>query len=252
MPSSSTIDVWLPFRRPNPAARVRLLCLPFAGGGASAFRPWADGLPLTVEVGAVQPPGRETRFRDPPFIRLSQYVTALANDLTPLLDLPVAVCGHSMGALAAFELAREWRRRGQPGPERLILTGRAAPHLPPRRKPIHTLPDREFRSELKALGGTPAAVIDNDELMAALLPTLRADFTVLETYEYTEEAPLDCPILAMTGAEDTVAPPADVEQWRSHTRSRFDIRVLPGDHFFIQTQRTLLLQALTRVLCSPA
>jgi medium-chain acyl-[acyl-carrier-protein] hydrolase len=113
------------------------------------------------------------------------------------------------------------------------------------------VPDCEFRAELKSLGGTPAAVLDNDELMAASLPTLRADFAAHETYEYMDEPPLDCPILAITGADDTVAPSADVEEWRRHTGAAFEARVLPGDHFFLQTQRTSLLQLLARFLQPP-
>jgi medium-chain acyl-[acyl-carrier-protein] hydrolase len=246
------LDTWLPYRRPNPAARVRLVCLPFAGGGAGAFRPWSDGLPLTVEVCAVQPPGRETRFRDPPYTRLEPYVNALADVLAPLFDGPAVLFGHSMGAVAAFELARELRRRGGAGPARLIASGRAAPHLPPRRPPLHSLPDREFRDELKRLGGTPAAVLDNDELMAAFLPTLTADFTAHETYRYADEPPLHCPILAVTGVDDPLAPPSDVEEWRRHTRSAFEARVLPGDHFFLQSHRGMLLQLLARNLEPPA
>jgi medium-chain acyl-[acyl-carrier-protein] hydrolase len=165
-----------------------------------------------------------------------------------LFDIPVVLFGHSMGALTAFELARELRRLGGPMPIRLIVSGRAAPHLPARRKPLYLLPDREFRTELKALGGTPAAVLDNDELMAAFLPTLRADFAAHETYEYAEEPPLDCPILAVAGAADTVASPDDVRAWERHTMAAFDARVLPGDHFFIQTERTLMLQLLALFL----
>jgi medium-chain acyl-[acyl-carrier-protein] hydrolase len=227
---------------------VRLVCLPFAGGGAGAFRTWADALPLTVEVCAVQPPGRETRFREPPYARLAPLVAALADVLPPLFDVPVVLYGHSLGALAAFELARELRRRGGPVPAQLIVSGRVAPDVPPRPRPLHTLPGAEFRAELRRLNGTPAAVLDNDELMAAFLPVLRADFAAHETYEYREEPPLDCPILAVTGAADTLAPPDQLDGWRRHTRAAFEARVLPGDHFFLQTQRAALLQLLTRVL----
>lgn len=250
--SPPALDLWLPFRRPNPAARMRLICLPFAGGGATAFRPWADGLPLTVDLCAVQPPGRETRFREPAYTDLRRYVAAVGDTLETLPELPLTLYGHSMGAVAAFELAREMRRRGRGGPARLVVSGRAGPDQPPRRPPLHMMPDREFRSELKSLGGTPAAVIDNDDLMIALLPTLRADFAAHETYRYVEEPPLECPILALAGAEDPIAPPETVEQWRQHARAGFDIRVLPGDHFFIQTQRPLLLRLLTRFLSSAA
>lgn len=248
LPPPPALDTWLPFRRANSAARVRLVCLPFAGGGAGAFRTWADGLPPTVEVCAVQPPGRETRFGERPYTRLAPLVASLAEVLVPLFDVPVAVYGHSMGALAAFELARELRRRGGPAPLRLIVSGRVAPHVPPRREPLHVLPDAEFRAELKRLNGTPAAVLDHDELMQVFLPVLRADFAAHETYEFREEPPLDCPILAATGAQDTLAPPEELDGWRRHTRAAFEARVLPGDHFFIQTHRAKFLHVLARAL----
>jgi medium-chain acyl-[acyl-carrier-protein] hydrolase len=248
MSPPQSLDDWLPFRRPNSAARVRLICLPYAGGGASAFRAWADELPLTVEVCAVQPPGRESRFREPAFTRLQPLVAALADVVTPLFDIPVALYGHSMGALTAFELARELRRRGGRTPSRLIVTGRVAPNAKPRSRSLHALPEPEFLAELKRLNGTPAAVLENDELMRVLLPVLRADFTAHETHEFTEEQPFDCPILAVAGNSDTVAPPADMAEWRRHTRAAFEAHVQPGDHFFLQSHASLLLRRIARTL----
>ena len=244
------LDTWLPFRRPNPAARVRLFCLPFAGGGASAFRAWSESLPLTVDVCAVQPPGRETRFREPAYNRLKPLVAALADAVRPSFDVPIAFYGHSMGALTAFELARELRRRGGPIPSRLIVTGRMAPDAPPRRIPLHTLPDAEFRTELKQLGGTPSAVLDNDDMMRLYLPVLRADFAAHETYEYVEEPPLGCPILAVTGAEDTLAPPNELSGWRRHTTAAFEAHVVPGGHFLLQSNPALLHRLIARRLVS--
>jgi medium-chain acyl-[acyl-carrier-protein] hydrolase len=227
---------------------VRLVCLPFAGGGASAFRSWGDDLPLTVEMCAVQPPGRESRFREPAFTRLKDYVAAVADAVRPLFDVPVVVFGHSMGAIAAFELAREFRRRNVATPLGLVVSGRGAPHLPFRRPPLHALPDVEFRAELRKLGGTPTAVLDNDELMGAFLPTLRSDFTAHEMYSYVDEPPLDCPILAVAGADDTLAPPADVAEWRQHTGVGFESHALPGGHFFLQTHRPMLMRLLAAFL----
>jgi medium-chain acyl-[acyl-carrier-protein] hydrolase len=227
---------------------VRLFCLPFAGGGASVYRPWDPGLPLTVEVCAVQLPGRETRFRESPYTRLAPLVADLADVLGPILDVPPVFYGHSMGALAAFELARELRRRGGPLPARLIVGGRRAPDRPPRSTPLHTLPDAEFLVELKRLNGTRSAVLENDDLMRVLLPVLRADFAVHETYVYAAEPPLDCPILAVTGEADTICRPAELEGWRRHTRAEFEAVTLPGDHFFLQTHRPQLLGLIARHL----
>jgi medium-chain acyl-[acyl-carrier-protein] hydrolase len=241
-------DPWLPFVRPNPSARLRLFCLPFAGGGAAVFRGWADGLPASVQVCAVQPPGRETRYREPAYDRLAPLIVALADALRPYLDRPYALFGHSMGAAVVFELARELRRRGERSPERLAVSGRGAPHLPPRHGPLHTLPEPEFRAELRRMRGTPAAVLDNDELMRVFLPTLRADFAAHGTYACTAEPPLDCPVLALGGVQDPLAPYADLDAWRQHTRSSFELRMLNGDHFFLQSQRPLVLQYLARFL----
>jgi medium-chain acyl-[acyl-carrier-protein] hydrolase len=222
--------------------------LPFAGAGASTYRIWPNHLPLTVEVCAVQPPGRETRFRESAFTWLPAYVTGLADVLSQLPEKRLTVYGHSMGALGGFELARELRRRGRPQPDRLIVGGRAAPDTPPRLKPLYKLGDAEFRAELRNLQGTSPAILDNDELMHVLQPVLRADFTAHETYQYTEEPPLDCPILAIAGADDTLAPTSTLEGWRRHTRAGFEAKVLPGNHFFLQTHRPELLTLISHSL----
>jgi medium-chain acyl-[acyl-carrier-protein] hydrolase len=212
------------------------------------FRLWPDALPDSVEVCPVQPPGRETRFREAPYARMAPLVTALADALRPEFERPYALFGHSMGALVAFELAHEQRRRRARPPEQLIVSGRSAPHLPARLKPLHNLPDDELRAELRRLDGTPAAVLDNDELTRALFPTLRADSAVCETYAPADEPPLDCPILALGGERDPFAPPSDLDAWREHTRGAFHRHVLPGGHFFLQTDRALFLQLLARHL----
>jgi len=247
-PLSPSGNVWLPYRQPNSAARVRLVCLPFAGGGASAFRGWAESLPMTVEVCAVQLPGRETRFRDPPIDRFQPLILELADALTPLFDKPVVAFGHSMGALAAFELTRELRRRDQSIPARLLVSGRAAPHQPLGRAPIHNLPDADFRQALSSFKGTPDAVLANEELMQIFAPTLRADFAAHETYVYKEEEPFDCPIVAIGGASDDLTTPADLKEWRRHTRGTFQSHVLPGDHFFLYSHRGELLQLIAQYL----
>jgi medium-chain acyl-[acyl-carrier-protein] hydrolase len=140
------------------------------------------------------------------------------------------------------------RRRRATLPARLIVAGRGAPHLPLRHAPMHALSDRELRSQLRDLRGTPEAVLDNDEIMQLILPTLRADFAVHETYVYRDEPPFACPILALVGDADTFAPPADVAGWREHTTAAFDMTVMPGGHFFLQEQGPPLLQRLRQYL----
>ncbi|HEY1379547.1 MAG TPA: thioesterase domain-containing protein, partial [Gemmataceae bacterium] len=179
MTRSVGTDRWLAYVRPRPLASVRLFCFPYAGGGASVFRGWADGLPSAVEVCPVQMPGRETRFREPAFTRLPLLIEALAESLYPHLDRPFAFFGHSLGALVAFELARRLRRDGSPEPQHLFVSGSGAPQARDHSGAvIHTRPADEFWQEVGRLNGTPAEVLTDGELRDLLLPTLRADFAL--------------------------------------------------------------------------
>jgi medium-chain acyl-[acyl-carrier-protein] hydrolase len=239
---------WIVQPQPRPRAAMRLFCLPYAGGGAALFAPWAGALPETIELVAVQPPGRAERMLDPPHAAMASLIEALLAALAPLLDRPFALFGHSMGALVSFELARALRRAGGPAPARLIVSGHRAPQLPCARPPTHRLPEHEFLAELRRLNGTPPEVLAHHELMQLLIPLLRADFAVCETYTYAEAPPLDCPILTLGGLADAHVARADLEAWRPQTRAGFALRMLPGDHFFLNAERHLLLRLLAQEL----
>ena len=247
-PSGNPTERWLAYREVNPRARLRMFCFPYAGGGASIYRGWAASLPADVEVCPVQLPGRESRMRDQPFTSTGDMVPRVAEVLRPYMDLPFVFFGHSMGGLIAFELARELRRRGQALPLHLFVSGRRPPHLPPREEPIHALPEPEFREKLRELNGTPEEVLQHEELMRLLIPLLRADFSVNETYTYTEEEPFDFGISAFGGLGDQEVLREDVEAWRQQTRGRFRMRMLPGDHFFVVGSKDLVLEAVSRDL----
>jgi medium-chain acyl-[acyl-carrier-protein] hydrolase len=240
------MSAWI-VRKPRPQAKVRLFCFPYAGGAASVYRVWPDALPY-LDVCALQPPGRETRMREEPLTRIEPLVEAVVEAITPLLDLPFAFFGYSLGAQVAFEAARLLRARGGPLPVRLFLAASPAPHTPHRRPPIHALPDAEFRDELRKYQGTPAEILEHQELMALLLPLLRADFSVYETYAVRDEPPLDIPFSILGGLTDEDAPRADLEAWREHTTRAFVLRMFPGNHFFINTERTRLLTSVLQDL----
>jgi medium-chain acyl-[acyl-carrier-protein] hydrolase len=224
---------------------LRLFCFPYAGGAASAYRLWSAGLAPEVEVCPVQLPGRGSRFRETPFRDAKDLVVAAADGLRPMMDVPFALFGHSMGAVVAFELSRELRRRAWPGPVLLAVSGRQAPPRPSPLPDFGHLPDPEFLREVRGrYDGIPAEVLAEEELLQLLLPVLRADILALETYPYTPEPPLDCPISCFGGEEDRHVSRDDLEAWAVHTRAGSKVRIFPGGHFFIDSAREAVWRAL--------
>ncbi len=178
-----------------------------------------------------------------PRTELMPLVAEASGAVMPMLDKPFAFFGHSMGALIGFELAREVRRQTGKLPAHLFASGCFAPHLPDPH-PMHHLPEKEFLEELRSLNGLPQEVLENDELMELVLPALRADFNATETYVHVPEPPLACPITAFGGSRDPLTTRELIEGWGVHTSSAFSVRMLPGDHFFLNSQQRLLLSMI--------
>ena len=248
MTADAGFNPWITGRKPNPQARLRLFCFPYAGTGAAIYRNWSDGLPQDIEVCPIQLPGRGTRMMETPFTELSALVEALATGLAPLLDKPFAFFGHSLGALVAFELAQLLRKQSGVQPVRLFVSGDRAPQLGSRHRPIHALPANQFLDELRSLNGTPDQILENIELMQIMLPVLRADFAIYEGYSYSAQPPLECFISGFGGLQDQRVSRDDLEAWRDQTTDAFSLRMFPGDHFFLNATRTLLLQLLSQEL----
>jgi medium-chain acyl-[acyl-carrier-protein] hydrolase len=239
---------WLVSPAASPRARVRLFCFPYAGGAAHIFRQWARRLPEGVEVCAVEPPGRGVRWRERPFTSLGELVAAAGPALLPFMDRHFAFYGHSMGALIAFELARRLREAGRPEPAHLLVSGCRAPQLPDTRDDTYDLPDPEFVEELRRLRGTPPEVLEYEELLRLMLPLLRADFAVAQTYRYSEGPPLGCPLTAVGGLRDEEVTRAHLTPWRELTAGPFSLHMLPGDHFFLRASQDVLLEVIARQL----
>jgi medium-chain acyl-[acyl-carrier-protein] hydrolase len=243
-----TANPWIRCPKPNPDAQFRLFCFPYVGGGARIFQTWADRLPIAVEVCPIELPGHGTRLIEPPYSTLNALLDATLQALHPLLDRPFALFGHSMGALVSFELARSLRRNYHLEPNYLIVAGHRAPQIPDPELQIHTLSEPEFREKLRRLNGTHPTILNSAEMMELLMPTLRADFAICETYTYTPEPPLNCPILAMGGTQDAATKRGRLQAWREQTTSNFSKLVFPGEHFFIHSAEAQVLRSLNRVL----
>ena len=248
MKTKSTNTPWLILAKPNPAASLRLFCFPYAGGSPLIFSDWPADLPPDVEVGLIQLPGRGMRLSQPPFTRVAPVIESLLPALQPYLDKPFAFFGHSMGGLISFELARALRAKLDLEPEVLFISGRQAPPLKDRTTVTYDLPEPQFVEELRHLNGTPPEVLDHPELMKLLVPLLRADFELCQTYVYQPGPPLTCPLFVFGGVDDGEVNQEELEGWRPYTTGAFSLRMLPGDHFFIRTARSQLLRMISEDL----
>lgn len=224
-------DRWLRHFGQGHHQRLRLLCFHHAGGSASTFRDWGARLPPTVEPIAVQLPGRENRLSEAPYDRMAPLVTRLAEVVAPLVGKPYACFGYSMGARVALCLAHALRERGLPPPRGVYVASSSAPVL---RRPVRgwNEPDAGLVSYIRDLGGTPREILDDADLLALSLPTLRADLTVIGTCPYPHAGPLPIPIRAYAGASDDEASPARMLGWQEETHAGFELEVVPGGHFF--------------------
>ena len=226
---------------------IRLFCFAYAGGGASVFRQWQVNFPGQIEVCPVQLPGRENRISEPLITNLDELVDIASVELAPYLGSPFVFYGHSIGARIAFELARNIRRKLGIRPCCLIVSGSRAPHIP-EPNPLHHLSDNEFMNELRRFSGTPEAVLQSKELMEMFIPILRADFSIDETYVYSEDLPLDCPIFVFGGTEDVEAKIDELKGWADHTSEEVSLEMIRGGHFFLQTERNILLRSIRKIL----
>jgi surfactin synthase thioesterase subunit len=225
-----------------------MFCFPHAGGGIATYRLWPAGLPDDLEIWAAQLPGRASRWREPPLKSIPALVDALTQALLPHIDRPFLFFGHSMGAVLAFEVTRALVSTGRRVPQHLVVSGYRPPGMPGIEAPMHRLPNDAFIAEIdRRYGGIPVELLCEREVLALLLPGLRADIMALETFEPEPRAPLDCPISAFGGVHDRLAPRTHLEAWCSQTSGVFRTRAFPGDHFYLNSQRVELLAELSTI-----
>jgi surfactin synthase thioesterase subunit len=222
---------WVTTWKPAPAARHRLLCFHHAGGSGAAFSHWPASFP-SLEVSAVTLPGRERRFTEPLLTDAATAGAQIALALARLGDRPWIFYGHSMGAIIAFETIREMRRRAQPLPRHLFVSGCGAPHIQDEGD-WHKAPEGQIIAQLREMGGMSDEILDHPELVELLMPVLRADAAMTELYAYAPAPPLEVPVTAFYATDDEIATAAAVRAWEQHTARSFVCHAVAGGHMFV-------------------
>jgi medium-chain acyl-[acyl-carrier-protein] hydrolase len=231
-------------------ARVRILCLPHAGGGLAEYYQWALEFPDAVEVWGACLPGREERLSASPATDVRVYSKALANALSHAWDDygngAYALFGHSFGALLAFELARELRRKGAPVPSLIALSGYGSVHESRASKLSHELSKEDLFGQIRKLWGRE--FFGAPEMLELIEPTLRADLACCASYRYEVETPLPCNFSLFGGICDPLVERDHIQGWRHLSSGSCSLRMFSGGHFFHISHRRLLLQLLARDL----
>ena len=240
---------WFVCPQTNPEAEMRLFFFPYAGGGPPAFSQWSKELPRFMEGVIAHYPGRGSRYQEPAINDLSTLVDKLSPAIRTLSDKPFAFFGHSLGGLVSFELTRQLGRYNLPQPQILFIAACGAPHLTDPHPSIHQLPDAEFLKSIKALNGIPSELQDNPNIIELFLPTLRADFQVVESYVFNpDDSSIDRPIIVYGGLDDPRVSRERLEGWASLTKAVFKSQRFPGDHFFINTARDSVIASIAAEL----
>ncbi|MEV0981873.1 alpha/beta fold hydrolase [Streptomyces sp. NPDC049915] len=236
----------VPLARPH--ALRRLVCMPHAGSGAGYYRRWSRLLDESVELWIAQYPGRENRF-DEPMISSMDVLAAEFADGVARTEVPgrdTALFGHSMGAAAAYEVARIMEGRGM-DPAHVFVSGRPAPSADPV-VPARLMSDEEIVAEGERHGGAAQEIFDDPDLRALVLPVLRNDYLLIDSYRSPDGPVLRAGVTALVGDRDLRVPVDAVRRWRDHTRGAFHMTVLEGDHFFLRPREHEVMDVLHRGL----
>lgn len=238
-----TLERWVPFRDDSAAVRCRLFAFPHAGGNAAFYRPLRRFMPPEIDFCPVELPGRAARLDEAPFTAMSALMQRLQQALPPLMAVPFGFFGHSVGACIAYEAARQLRSPDGRPAMHLFVSGRGSPPARAAVSAARRRSDHELLAILDRFGGTPAAIMQHPELVAALLPALRADLALAEGYGVEPGSLVDCPITAFGGADDT-SHSASPRSWRRFTSGQFRTRTFPGGHFYLSTAAELLAREI--------
>lgn len=238
------LSPWLPFTTSLDKNALQLFCFPYGGGNSAFYQRWQNQLLSAVQICPVQLPGRGIRYLEPSYTKFELLIKDLVLGLQPFLQPPFAFFGHSMGALVCYEIARMLTAKKNPQPVHLFASAYHAPHLPDPSPKLHELPDDQFIDELIQMNGLPTELITNRKYLEVFLPALQADFTMCETYEHHKSETLTCPITVLGGSNDPETTDTKLEVWQELTTGPFALHLLEGDHFFIHSKTTKILEII--------
>jgi surfactin synthase thioesterase subunit len=244
--SSTKSDAWIRRFHPTSNNAVRLVCFPHAGGSASFYYPISSALSATADVVAVQYPGRQDRRHEPGIDNMKDLADAIWPALRPLADRPMVFFGHSMGAVVAYEVALRLERDGVPPLQWLFVSGRRAPSRNKVER-VHELTDEAVLAELRILNGTDLAILDDPETVSMVMPAIRNDYRLIESYRGVPGT-LNSPIIAMIGDRDPRVSSAEAEAWAEHTTGPFDLLMFQGGHFYLVPQSRHVIEVVSQKL----
>ncbi len=240
---------WFVKLRHTRAAKLRVFCFPYAGGGASIFRGIEKWLPAEVDVFAVQRPGREDRIGEEPYATMGPIIAALQREMVPYCDVPCIFVGYSLGGMEAFELGRAFQREGGLGLKHLLVCASRPPHLPSSRPPFHQLPYDEFIENMKLFSKTPKEILDNREWMEVFTPMLRADFALGFTHRCESDVKLKVDSTVFFGVRDVLISADKIRQWDTLLDGRVSYVDFSSGHFFIHEEAEKFREELVKTIC---
>ena len=239
---------WFKIYQQSDCAKLRLFCFPYAGGSAQIFSKWSDYLPESVDLFAIQAPGRGRRFSENPIACLQSKMQILHQEILSYTDIPYMFIGHSNGALLAYELARELQKSGNCKLQHIIISAKRAPHLADIKPPIHDLSQSQFVAKLKEYDFTPDEVLANDELMELFSPMLRADFALSETHDFDDSFPLQSDASLFWGNKDKDVPLKDMLAWQKLIDGQMNLIEFDDGHFFISHSEEMFMREVNRLI----
>lgn len=232
--------------------KLRLFCLPYAGGSATIYNRWKNKVINNIIIMPVELQGRGKRFLEPLYSSVEQAATDIFNYIINEVDEEeYAIFGHSMGCLLSYEVARKIKESGFKEPIHIFFSGKEPPHIKERGKTLHTLPDEEFISEIYKKGGMPKEIFENKEILKIFTPILKADFKIIETYAFKPDInKLNYNISVLNGSKDDEISHERIMEWKLYTNKECNIYEFDGGHFFIMDKEDEVLKLIGSTLQS--